>query len=158
MPVPEGALDRSMRGLTIGLVQRMHAARHQRSLEALAEREERYAIEISGRGEEFPSWQEVHVKFGIVFVDATGQRDSWLTHPHFNYGAVILRGGPIGLHACVTRWDINERREVTGCMLSIGAMATDVARKFRGELHATFQGYGAPSGQVYGDVTQYDVG
>lgn len=157
MSVDEGRLERAFRGLLIGTVQRVEQAKRQRGLEGLAEREERYAIQVSGRGEEFPSWHEVHVRFGIEFVDATGQRDSWLTRPHFTYGATVEVGGPVGLHACVTRWDVTDRNEVTGCMLAIGAVATDVARKFRGELHACFQGYGAPAERVYGDVTQYDT-
>lgn len=144
-----------MTGLMIGTVKRMDSARAQRQLEGLQEYEERFAIDISGRGEEFPEWDEVHIKFGIDYVDATGQRDSWIVRPHFTYGAYIGHGGPVGIMACVTRWDINDRNETTGCMLSMGAVATDVARKFRGEVHACFQGYGAPT-ESYGDLTQFD--
>lgn len=158
MPRPEtGQLERAIRSLTIGTVKAMDSRKVQRRLEGLTEREEEYQIEVSGRGEEFPSWSEVHIQFENVYVDATGQRDSDLIRPHFYYGAYVPVGGPIGLMACVTRWDVNSRNETTGCMLSIGAVATDVARKFRGELHAVFHGYGAPQ-DVYGDLTGTEGG
>lgn len=151
--VEENALNRSIKGIMIGAQRRMDAAKRQRRLEGLREFEERYAIDISGRAEEFPSWSEVHLRFAMTHVDATGQRDSWLIRPHFVYGAYIKRGGPVGIIACVTRWDVNKRNETTGCMLAIGALATDQARKFSGELHACFQGYGAPA-EVYGSDTE----
>lgn len=157
MTVDFGRLDRTYRHLTIGQVNGMSSRRLQRELEGLREFEDQFKIEIAGRGEEFPVWTEVHLKFNIDFVDATGQRDSPFDRPHFTYGAIIESGGPIGLDACVTRWDVDDRNQTTGCMLSIGARATDFARKFRGELHARFQGYGAPT-EAYGDPTNYDRG
>jgi hypothetical protein len=153
--VEEGAMRRAAKGLTLGTIKRANDRKLQREFEGLMEREEQFQIDIFGRGEEFPSWTEVHLRFGLNFVDATGQRDSWLVRPQFTYGAFISRGGPVGILACITRWDVNQRRETTGCMLAIGAVASDFARSFTGELHATFQGYAAPS-EAYGDPGQYD--
>jgi hypothetical protein len=150
-----GRLDRSIQALTLGRVRGESEAKRQRQLEGLAEREDQFSIAVTGRGEEFPAWTETHINFNVTFVDATGQRDVPFDRPHFTYGVYIEDGGPVGLLACVTRWDVNTRNEVTGCMLSIGAVATDYARTFRGELHARFQGYGAPV-EAYGDETQYD--
>lgn len=150
-----GLLDRSMRALHIGTVQGASQRRMQRELEGLAERQDQFLVPVVGRGEEFPVWSEVHINFNITFVDATGQRDVPFDRPLMTYGAVVEEGGPVGLLACVTRWDTNRRNEVTGCMLSIGAVATDHARSFRGELHVSFEGYGAPT-EAYGDSTQYD--
>jgi hypothetical protein len=150
-----GMLDRSLQSLTIGLPKGQSYRKTQQQLEGLQEFEDQFKIAISGRGEEFPAWQEVHVNFNITFVDATGQRDAPFDQPHFTYGVYISDGGPVGVLACVTRWDVNRRNEITGCMLGIGAVATDHARTFRGELHARFQGYGAPV-EAYGDETQYD--
>lgn len=148
-------VDESFAALTIGTVRAIDEAKRQRMFEGLAEREEQLKIEVTGRGEEFPSWAYADIEFETVFVDATGQRDSDFDKPHFYYGAYVPIGGPIGLIACVTRWDTNDRGEVTGCRLAIGAQATDVASNFQGELHAVFQGYGAPA-DVY-DSDSLDV-
>jgi hypothetical protein len=155
MSVDFGQMERTMRSLTIGGVRRASHRAMPRELEGLREYEDQFKIGVSGRGEEFPAWTEAHLKFNIDFVDATGQRDAPFDRPHFTYGVYIEEGGPVGLIACITRWDINGRNETTGCMIAVGAVATDYARTFRGELHARFQGYGAPTEQ-YGDPTQHD--
>lgn len=148
-------VEDSFASLTIGTVKAIDESKRQRLFEGLAEREEQFKIEVTGRGEEFPSWSSVTLEFETVFVDATGQRDSEFDRPHFYYGAYVPVGGPVGLIACVTAWTTNDRNETTGCRLSIGAQATDVARTFSGELHAVFQGYGAPV-NVY-DAENLDV-
>lgn len=156
MTVRLGQMDRTMKALKLGGIKHMNQRAMQRALEGLQEYEDQFKIEVSGDAEEFPAWSETHLKFNIDFVDATGQRDAPFDRPHFTYGTYIEEGGPVGIIACVTRWDINDRGETTGCMIAVGAVATDYARTFRGELHARFQGYGAPTEQ-YGDPTQYDI-
>lgn len=155
-PVDFGQMDRTFRGMTIGAVKAQNRAKAQRELEGLDEREDQFKIEVAGRGEEFPSWTQVHLNFTVEFIDADGQRDSDFDRPHFTYGVEITNGGPVGLIACVLRWDVGKKNQTTGCVLGIGAVATDVARKFSGSLHARFQGYGAPA-EAYGDPSQYDV-
>lgn len=156
MTVDLGRTDRTMRSLTIGNVKGQGERARQRALEGLSEREEQFKISVAGLGSEFPSWSEVHLTFNIEFIDGSGQRDSAFDRPHFTYGVEIEQGGPVGLVACVTRWDIGKSNQTLGCMLAIGAVATDWNRKFRGALHARFQGYGAPA-EVYGDPSQYDI-
>lgn len=158
MPAPRtdtDRLDRTMKSLTIGVVHDMEARKLQRELEGLTEREDQFVIEVAGEASEFPNWQEVEIGFGILFVNGTGHRDSPLVRPFFTYGAYIEKGGPIGLLACVTRWNVNDRDETTGCTIGIGAVATDLGRSFRGELHAVFQGYGAPA-DPYGDMEAFE--
>jgi len=156
--VQVGAIAKSVRGLTLDVIQRTDRAKRQRELEGLRETEEQIKIDVRGRAEEFPEWSEVHVNFETLFIDASGQRDTEFDRPHFTYGAYIERGGPVGLLACITRWDVTPRDEVTGCILAVGAVSTDQARRFRGELHARFQGYGAPR-DAYGGLTeQLDLG
>jgi hypothetical protein len=157
MSVDFGRLDRTFKALNIGQVKGAAQRQRQRDLEGLLEYEDQFKIGVSGRGEEFPEWTSVRLKFNINFVDATAQRDMPYDRPHFTYGVFIERGGPVGLMACVTEWWTNNRNETLGCTLAIGAVATDVARTFQGELHARFQGYGAPVEQ-YGDPTQFDIG
>jgi hypothetical protein len=152
MPVSTGKLERAMNSLTVGTVQAMDRKKRDRLIEGLAEREEQFKIEVSGRGEEFPEWTKVELTFESVFVDGTGNRDSEFDRPVFTYGYYVPVGGPVGLDACITEWNVNDRSETTGCVMWIGARATDVARKFKAEIHAVFQGYGMPP-DPYGDIS-----
>lgn len=149
-------LANSMKALTIGIVRGIEAKQAQRDLEGLQEYEEQFKIDINGRAEEFPVWSETDLAFGIDFVDASGQRDAPYDRPHFTYGCFIEEGGPVGILACVMAWDVNEKEETIGCTLGIGAVASDRGRSFSGELHARFQGYGAPA-DSYGDMSQVDT-
>lgn len=148
-------VEESLASVTIGTVRSIEGAKAQRALEGLAEREEQLKIDVSGNAEEFTTWVEVEIEFETIFVDATGQRDSDFVTPHFYYGSYVPVGGPVGLVACVTEWVTNDRNETTGCTLAIGCQASDVARKFKGELHAVFQGYGVPVDD-YG-IEDFDV-
>lgn len=133
-----------MRGITLGTVTDLRKAEERAAQDGLIEREEQFQIGFSGVAEEFLDWQTVEVKFGTLFVDATGQRDSELTKPHFTYGALIETGVPVGIMACVMEWNTTARNETIGCTLAIGVAASDRTVKFRGSLHATFQGFGQP--------------
>lgn len=149
----QGGLDKlgeSMKSLTIGVVRGIEGRRLENALEGLREIEHQVKLEIDGRGEEFPVWSEVEVAFDVDFVQASGQRDSPYDRPHFTYGAVITKGGPVGIHCCVLEWKITDREEIVGATVAVGAAATDVARRFHGEVHLRFQGYGAPA-DSYGD-------
>lgn len=153
MPVPTGNVERAVRGLTLGVMSAAKRAKAERELEGLAHVEENVKVDVVGRSEEFPIWTEVHIEFETVFIDASADQDTEFDQPHFTYGAVINKNGPCGLLACVTSWDINDRDEVTGCILAISAVATDHGRKFQGELHARFQGYGMPA-DAYGGLPE----
>lgn len=137
-------VEKALNGLTLGVVRSISSAQERAEKDGLVEREEQFQIGISGTAEEFFDWETVEVKFGNVFVDATGQRDSELTAPHFTYGAKIDSPDPVGVLACVMKWRENEKDEVVGCLLAIGVAATDSATKFFGQLHASFQGFGQP--------------
>lgn len=134
-----------MKGLTIGVAQDLSGAQKRAYDDGLIEREEQFQININGVAEEFFSWSTVEVKFGNVFVNATGQRDSELTVPHFTYGSMIQSPVPVGILANVMKWKKTDRDETIGCTLAIGVAATDQATKFFGKLHATFQGFGQPA-------------
>lgn len=133
-----------MRGITLGTVTDLRKAEDRAERDGLIEREEQFQIAISGTAEEFLAWQQTDVKFGTVFIDATGQRDSELTQPHFTYGAQIDSGVPVGIMACVLEWNTTARNETIGCKLAIGVAASDRTVKFKGSLHASFQGFGQP--------------
>lgn len=138
-------LEHALKGLTIGAVTNLRNAEKRAADDGLIEREEQFQIAISGVAQEFFAFQMAQVNFGTVFVDATGNRDSDLTQPHFTYGAKIDTPVPVGVQACVMEWKTTERNETIGCVLAIGVCSTDRATKFKGALHATFQGFGQPS-------------
>lgn len=143
-------LENMMKGVTIGTVRARERYLSEKQVESLQEVEEQFKIEISGRAEEFPVWDQVKIKFGTTFVDATGQRDSPFDRPHFTYGAEISSRNPVGVLACVMKWFVNDKGETTAARVAFGAVATDLSTKFKGEVHMTFQGYGMPV-DVYGD-------
>lgn len=153
MSVDQGSAGRAVRGLTLGVLNHAKRAKEQRELEGLTETEENIKVDVVGLAEEFPEWTEVRLDFETVFIDAAGQLDTEFDNPHFTYGGCSFKGGPVGILACVTKWIENDRGETVGCLLAISAVATDQARKFRGELHARFQGYGAPA-DAYGGLTE----
>lgn len=152
-----GQVERMVHGLTLGLIKDIQFREKQTQVEGISEREEQFQIKVTGRGEEFPSWDEVTVWFETVFIDGRGQRDSDFIHPQFYFGTEMVEGGPVGLLACITEWKMSDKNETIGCKLGIGAVSTDVARKFSGLLHATFQGFGCP-GNCYGSAAELDGG
>lgn len=155
MGVEKGRLDHAMQGLTIGVVKSVGDFLKQKDLEALREVEEQFQIEIEGRAEEFPVWDKIKLTFDTRFIDATGQRPSPFDRPHFHFGAEAntdTTHDPVGIHAVVVNWYVNDRGETYGCTVAIGAVATDVSTKFQGRVHLTFQGWGAAPESIYGDV------
>lgn len=138
-------LEQALKGLTVGTIRDMSDAADRAAKDGLIEREEQFQIEVSGRAEEFFSWSIAEIKFGTLFTNATGQRDSELEQPHFTYGASVITATPVGLLASVMEWIETDRKEIVGCKIAIGVASTDKATKFRAFLHATFQGYGQPN-------------
>lgn len=142
---PQGhRLEQAMRGLTLGTVTDLRKAEERAYEDGLIEREEQFQIAISGVAEEFLDWDTVDIKFSTIFMDASGQRDSELERPHFTYGGEIETGTPVGLLACVLEWKTTARNETIGCKLAIGVAASDQSTRFKGFLHANFQGFGQP--------------
>lgn len=151
MPEPDlNRLERAMGGLTIGVVLDERGYQERVQQDGLIEREEQLHIGINGRAEEFAVWDTVKVRFSTIFADATGQRDSPFDRPHFTYGARITTKDPVGVVAAVMDWITTDRNETVGATIAIGVLATDKSVKFKGMLHATFQGYGQP------DISQPD--
>ncbi len=137
-------LDAAMRGLTIGVVKGVEERRRRIERDGLRERDEQIRIPISGRAEEFASWSTVEVEFETNWVDATGQRDSPFVTPHFTYGSYLTKGPDVVVVANVVGWNVNDRNETVGATIRVGALGTDTPQEFRGELHATFSGFGQP--------------
>lgn len=137
-------LERSFKTIRIGAVRDVQRLRAQAEEDGLIEREEQIHIDVSGRAEEFAAWKEVDIDFATIFVDATGQRDSPFDRPHVTVGAELYTPTPVALHAVVMSWKDNDRNEVLGATVAIGASSTDKSTKFKGVIHLTFQGFGQP--------------
>lgn len=137
-------LEQALKGITLGTVIDLRKAEERAYNDGLIERDEQFQIAIAGVAEEFLDWETVDIKFGTAFVDASGQRDSELERPHFTYGGEIETPTPVGILACVLEWKTTARNETIGCKLAIGVAASDRSTKFKGFLHANFQGFGQP--------------
>lgn len=137
-------LQKAMQGITIGVVKDTQARRDKILRDGLQERVEEIRLPIAGSAEEFPAWSETTVRFQTNFVNATGQRDSPFTTPHFSYGAYLTTSTPVGIFAVVMEYTTNGREETIGARIAVGVAATDQPTRFRGEVHCTFTGYGQP--------------
>jgi hypothetical protein len=146
MTVRTHALQRSIRALTIDGIRALDKRREMLGFDAMGEFEQQFQIEL-----------EVMVAFDVDFYNAVDQRDSPYTLPHFTYGAVITGGAPALITACVRQWDIDDTDTVHGATVAVGVCnpGTEVASRFIGQLHMTFQGYGAP---VEGSPPDLDTG
>lgn len=144
--VREGRLGRSMGALAFGVVRDITAKQARLAPSKLDEREQQFQIDISGDADATIAWRQIDLKFRVLFVNATGQRDSPYTLPTFTYGASISSGTPVMVTACVLKYAIEHDESVTGCRIAVGAASIGQgAIGFRGKLHACFQGYGAPN-------------
>lgn len=114
------------------------------SLDALGEIDQQIAIAISGSASDTIAWAELNLTFDVEFLDAVQQRYSNMTTPLFTYGSVIdSEGGPVGVLACVTAWETDERGVTVGAVVSIGAFSPGTTTGFSGYAHLRFDGYGS---------------
>jgi hypothetical protein len=145
MPEPAlQALERSFKGLRIGATLDMQKIQERAEKDGLIEREEQFHIAVSGLAEEFFEWTTTKIKFATAFVDATGQRDSPFDRPHIAVGCEIYTPVPVAINAVVMEWETTDRNETVGATIAIGVSSSDQATKFKGAVHLTIQGYGAP--------------
>lgn len=156
------ALERSLGAMTVGVARdradREREAAHQR----LQEIEEQFQRPIQGTPGSGIVWDAIELKFQTSFVNATGQRDSPHETPQMWVGAEIQSGQPVMVTACVMEWKMVDGEEIVGATVAIGAWADASAPviggpatapgappatpgPFRGFVHLTFQGYGAPA-------------
>jgi len=145
MPAPNlQMLDRAFKAVRLGTARDIQRVQRRVQQDGLIERDEQVQFELSGLAEEFFAWQLVEVSFTTVFVNATGQRDSAFARPHVSVGAELYTSTPVSITATVMGWKTNERDETLGAKVALGVASSDLATKFRGAVHLTFQGYGQP--------------
>lgn len=148
-------LTRSISNMTIGLARAASMRRHAADAYALAEREQQFQYNISGKVGTVPVEKLLTIPFDVVFLgDAGMQRDSQLGQPQVRSGFEIA-SGPAGLipYAHVNQWVLDDDLNYTGAKVTVGVHAPAIAvegagavtsRSYRGVLHMSFQGYGAP--------------
>lgn len=149
MGVEHGALERSLRGLSLGVIRDVEREKAKFSDVRLQEGRQEFQVPIQGTAYQGVVWGQVALKFDFVFHNATGQRDSPYTRPQFTYGVVIEKADkdapavPI-IVSCLCEYDVDERESTRGAVIHVGVHSpTATPRDFEGFLHVTFSGYGA---------------
>lgn len=143
---PTHALQRGLNKLAFGVVRDMHAAASKRAPNLRQEGEQQFQIPVSGKAGVSPEWVTKDLKFHWTFYGEAGQRDSELNAPQVSFGVVMDSREPIFAMPCVMKWDRKDADEIEGATVAIAVWdPTGRGVKFKGSLHVTFQGYGAPA-------------
>lgn len=141
-------ITRSLQKLHHGDAVAMERRRAELGWDELQEIEQQFQIPIEGSvGSGSPINLLTGFGFDVEFFDATEQRDSPFTVPHFTYGVVLdaeAADAMVCVHACVSGWDIDESRNaVVGANVNITIFTVGFGGAFEGYVHAVFQGFGA---------------
>lgn len=159
-----GALQRSLRAITIGAVQASNEARDRRAASGLQEIDHQFQVPIAGqatRGKIVAG--VVDVEFEAPMVDGYNERQAPFSDPTFTSGFVLTSAEPVILTAAVQRWTIRDDIFYTGARVRICVFApleyqegTSILLPhptFRGEVHMNFTGFGPPrADEPEGDV------
>lgn len=150
MSASQHALARSLRALTFGVAQKIETKRNEGAIDHLQEREQQFQLPVGGTASPDPAtavWTESAIRFETHFPsEADGMRNADFDTPQVWFGVVVTSQQPVGVHACVRNWLRDEQSDVIGAVIAATAVAYGATTNvdFRGYLHATFQGWGAP--------------
>lgn len=138
-------LQRGLTKLSLGIVRDIGKAEAARAPNRLQEGEQQFQIPISGVAADAPAWVQKEVNFSWTFVNATGQRESWLEEPQITHGVRLVSQTPVVVSCCVMKWDKKDADEIEGATVAIGVhnpggVLSGVS--FKGALHLSFQGFG----------------
>lgn len=145
-PVLQGALDRSIRGMTIDTIRNLDQRREMLGYDEMGELEQQFQIDVQGTAGSIIGWVDFDLTFGVDFYNAPNRRNSPYTLPHFTYGYLLTTPDPVVLTACVRSYKLDDKDTVQGASISIGAYdpGSTKIKEFTGVVHLVFQGYGAP--------------
>lgn len=139
------AMVRGLTKLTLGMVKDIDDAAKRRAPHMGQEGEQQFQIPMSGTARFTPEYVRAAVPFAWSFYNATGQRDSDLVVPQMSWGLELQSNDPIFATVCVMEWDKKGADQVEGAVLAIGCYEpSGLDVRFKGSMHVTFQGYGAP--------------
>lgn len=154
--VTVGAVQRAVRGMTLGTVKSFQAARERQWTGAIDEYDQQFQVPFSGKVGKAPVWTTFDVSFAVTFMYAPDERESPYPNPLFTYGIEFIKGH--AFYTCgVLRWASNGALGVGGATIEVGALRP-AARKpadLQAVLHLNFQGFGSPN-QLPGEETDED--
>jgi hypothetical protein len=138
------SLQRSLSALAINVVR--EDVQRERNLDAmrLAEGEQQFQIECSGKATGVVEWRDVYLNFTEALFCLEGERDNPAVEPQMWWGVKLDSPTPVHFSVCVMQWNTDENEAFTGARVSVGAFSLSGDVEFRGRLHVTFQGYGTP--------------
>lgn len=141
-----GALRRTIGALTVGVTQAIEESRQRLDSYRLAEIEVQLQLPVSGELGNTILWAQTTVSFAEAFPPPDASRDSPHEEPQFSCGYRHDRG-PFPVVMGMVEEYVENEGIITGAKLRVGAFTPNVAdagQQFKGTLHVTFQGYGAP--------------
>jgi hypothetical protein len=146
---PVGALERSLKQLTIGVQQTANRRAKGSASESAGEVQQQVQVPLSGTAVLAPIYADAGVTWRMPFLWAPQQRLAPFKVPQFSYG-VEFDGPPSGLaivHASVIGWNHDSRNWITGATIRFVAWAAaadpQASFDFDATVHLTFQGYAA---------------
>lgn len=145
-PLDATALRRTIGQLTVGVTQAIEETRQRLDNYRLAEVEVQLQIPIGGDIGGSIQWAQTTVAFSEVFPPPDASRDSPYDEPQFSCGYRHGTGVFPVVMGMVEAY-VEDDGIITGARLRIGAFTPNVedeGKQFKGTLHVTFQGYGAP--------------
>lgn len=135
-------LERSLKGLTIGVVKNKQARDDDIASMGAGETEQQARLKISGTVGGDVVWDKRFVPFDVKFIPAQDRRDSLYEDPHMTYGSRLTSTKPVVITCVVGSYRVGDDGEIDGAWIWVGASSgTSSIVKFAGEAHLTFQGY-----------------
>lgn len=151
MAVTHGSIGRSLAHLTFGALRDVEKRRAAVADDKLQEVFQHFQVAVSGRAAAAMTWETKTINFDVHFFAATGQRDNPYDRPQVTSGFVLTpvddkAPPPSIVVQTFIEWLEDESQTTTGCILHVGAYAPGgTGEDFDGEVHLSFQGYGASS-------------
>lgn len=156
MAVTHGSIERSLAHLAFGAIRDVEARRAATAQEKLQEVFQQFQIPLTGSVAQGMTWIKKKIDFDVHFFAATGQRDVPYDHPQFASGFVLTPADdkapvPPIIVQIMVEWLTDESQTTTGCWLHCGVHCPTPDRvSFDGEIHLTFQGFGASNADTDG--------
>lgn len=137
-----GSLQRSISAMGFGLQQEVQRKVGETARSKLTEIEQQFQIEVNGDADSRLVWATEKLQFQEILYYAPTQRvGNRLDTPHVYFGCE-MKSGPLTLiSGCVKEWEGDRGSGYSGAVIGIAAQGNG---KFRGVLHVTVQGFGAP--------------
>lgn len=145
-------ISRSLSRMTVNLHRQIETKRNADQHYRMRERDQQYQHAFSGKLGPHPVEATFKILFDILFVgDAAMARDSQFDTPQVRFG-FEMTSAPDGTvpYAHVVEWIRDDSFNFTGCKVRVGVHNPRlgqgaVARlPYKGVIHCSFQGYGAP--------------